>query len=216
HLPAAVRGPRQGEPRGAARHGLQVAAGHPIPLHALVLAAGHGSRLRPLTEELPKPLLPVLGRPLIAHTLEALAAVGCAAVAINLHHLGEAIPRALGDRFAGMPLVYSREDPILGTGGALLPLRDFFAGSDPLLVVAGAHALAPALLARLPPGVSDSMGDLYEPLLAAGGRLATLVTWRPWHDLGTPGRYLDGVLDAARAAGGARDSGWRAPDAAVA
>src|SRR6185503_3502396 len=106
-------------------------------LRALVLAAGYGTRLRPLTDELPKPLLPVLGRPLLLRTLDALVDVGCEAAAINLHHLADAIAAAVGDEHRGMRIVYSREEPILGTGGAFVPLREFFAGCATALLVNG-------------------------------------------------------------------------------
>ncbi|HVS04092.1 MAG TPA: sugar phosphate nucleotidyltransferase [Thermoanaerobaculia bacterium] len=103
----------------------------------MVLAAGHGTRLQPLTERTPKPLLPLLGRPILAHTLDRLVAAGCEAAAINLHHLGEQIPTALGGSYRGMPLTYSREETLLGTAGALLPLRGFFADCREVLVVNG-------------------------------------------------------------------------------
>jgi mannose-1-phosphate guanylyltransferase len=107
-------------------------------LRALVLAAGKGTRLAPLTAFLPKPLLPVCGRPLVEHTLERLAAAGCEAAALNLHHLGEQIRGHLGDEYRGMPLVYSEERPErLGTLGALHPLRDFLAEADVVLLVNG-------------------------------------------------------------------------------
>jgi NDP-sugar pyrophosphorylase family protein len=106
-------------------------------LRAVVLAAGLGTRLRPLTAGIPKPLLPVLGRPLIAWTLERLEAAGVEAAAINLHYRGDAIAAALGDRFGAMPLVYSREPEILGTLGALAPLRDFLASAELVLLVNG-------------------------------------------------------------------------------
>jgi NDP-sugar pyrophosphorylase family protein len=104
---------------------------------ALVLAAGYGTRLRPLTDQTPKPLLPVLGRPLVGWTLDRLAAAGCEAVALNLHHLGERIPAALGTSWQGMPLTYSEEPEILGTLGALAPLAPFFAGCDAVAIVNG-------------------------------------------------------------------------------
>ena len=63
------------------------------------------------------------------------------------------------------------------------------------LVFAGAQILEPELLARIPEGPGDLVTVLYEPLLAEGAPLATVVTERLWHDLGTPRRYLDGVLD---------------------
>lgn len=234
----------------------------PPRLRALVLAAGRGERLRPLTAALPKPLLPVAGRPLLAWTLERLRAAGCEAVAINLHHLGSQIRDRFGEHFRGMPLTYSEESDLLGTAGALPPLRPFLEQADRVLVVngdslcrwpiesllaaqskrkpaatllvhrkadprafgggvaleddeitafrpgslahasarrhlvfAGAQVLEPELLARIPEGPGDLVTVLYEPLLAAGAPLATVVTERLWHDLGTPQRYLDGVLD---------------------
>src|SRR6187402_2776161 len=106
-------------------------------LRALVLAAGRGERLRPLTATLPKPLLPVAGRPLLAWTLERLRAAGCEAVAINLHHLGGQIREQFGDRFRGLPLVWSEETELLGTAGALPPLREFLSAADRVLVVNG-------------------------------------------------------------------------------
>ena len=106
-------------------------------LRAVVLAAGLGTRLRPLTAEVPKALLPVLGRPLISWTLERLAAAGVEATAINLHHRADAIPAALGERFGAMPLIYSREPAILGTLGALHPLREFLAPADLVVLVNG-------------------------------------------------------------------------------
>lgn len=101
-----------------------------IRWRALVLTAGFGTRLRPLTWTQPKPLLPLCGRPLVSRTLESLALAGCETAVLNLHHLPEAIPEALGDEAFGMPLRYSREDPILGTLGALAPPRDVLAGAN--------------------------------------------------------------------------------------
>lgn len=108
-----------------------------LRLRALVLAAGLGTRLRPLTLQLPKPLLPVLGEPLLAHTLRRLAALGCEATAINLHHLGEQIRASFGEAFEGMPLVYSEEPEPLGTLGAIPPLQEFLAQADLVLLVNG-------------------------------------------------------------------------------
>jgi mannose-1-phosphate guanylyltransferase len=106
-------------------------------LRALVLAAGLGTRLRPLTDDLPKPLLPVLGQPLLGLTLRRLAAAGCEAAAINLHHGAGQIRRAFGSEHAGLPLTWSEEPQLLGTLGALGPLAGFFAGADLALVVNG-------------------------------------------------------------------------------
>ena len=78
------------------------------------------------------------GRPLVEHTLERLVLAGCEAAALNLHHLGEQIRDRLGDRYRGMRLVYSEEQPQrLGTLGALHPLRDFLGEAEVVLLVNG-------------------------------------------------------------------------------
>jgi NDP-sugar pyrophosphorylase family protein len=102
-----------------------------------VLAAGLGTRLRPLTDQIPKPLLPVRGVPILGHTLAHLAAAGCEAAAVNLHHLGGQIRQRFGDSFAGMSLTWSEEPELLGTLGAFHPLREFFAPADLVLLVNG-------------------------------------------------------------------------------
>ncbi len=106
-------------------------------IRGLVLAAGLGTRLRPLTEVTPKPLLPVVGLPILGHTLQQLAAAGCEAAAINLHHRGEQIRERFGDSFAGMPLVYSEEPELLGTLGALHPLKSFLGEADLVILING-------------------------------------------------------------------------------
>jgi len=109
-------------------------------LRGVVLAAGLGLRLRPLTQTLPKPLLPVAGRPILARTLDALVRAGCDAVAINLHHLGGIIRREIGPFHDGVPIEYFDEPQILGTLGALPPMRSFLGGAD-LVVLANGDSL---------------------------------------------------------------------------
>lgn len=106
-------------------------------VRALVLAAGKGERLRPLTLRLPKPLLPVRGEAVTGRTLRALARAGVEAAALNLHHLGGAIRNHFGERYAGLPITYSEEPELLGTSGALPPLAAFFAPADLVLIVNG-------------------------------------------------------------------------------
>lgn len=93
---------------------------------AMILAAGKGERMRPLTEHTPKPLLPVGGRPLILWHLEKLARAGFARIVINHAHLGDQIEEILGDGEAfGVELRYSREGEPLETAGGIataLPL----------------------------------------------------------------------------------------------
>jgi NDP-sugar pyrophosphorylase family protein len=92
----------------------------------MILAAGFGSRLRPLTDRTPKPLLRVAGKPLIAYGLAVLRAAGIREVMINLHHRGDAIRAALGSGAAyGVSITYSEEDPILDTGGAIKRAQSF-------------------------------------------------------------------------------------------
>lgn len=96
----------------------------------MILAAGFGSRLRPLTDRVPKPLLPVAGKPLIAYPLAVLREAGIREVLINLHHLGGQIREALGNGSAyGVSITYSEEDPILDTGGAIEKARPFLGGA---------------------------------------------------------------------------------------
>jgi mannose-1-phosphate guanylyltransferase/phosphomannomutase len=93
---------------------------------ALVLAAGEGSRLRPLTLDRPKPMVPIAGQPLLEHTLGWLRHHGVRELAINLHYKPAAIVDHFGDgaRF-GVHVKYSYEDPILGTAGAARYLEEF-------------------------------------------------------------------------------------------
>ncbi|MFO1419275.1 MAG: nucleotidyltransferase family protein [Methylotetracoccus sp.] len=107
-------------------------------MKAMILAAGRGERLRPLTDHTPKPLLPVGGRPLIEHLIAGLAAAGFDDLVVNLSHLGEQIEKHIGDgQHFGVRIAYSWEAPEpLETGGGIrqaLPLL----GSGPFIVVNG-------------------------------------------------------------------------------
>ncbi len=86
----------------------------------MILAAGRGDRLRPLTERLPKPLIPIASEPLIVHQLRWLHRAGIRDVVINVHHLGEQIERALGrGADIGVRIRYSVEEELLETGGGI-------------------------------------------------------------------------------------------------
>ena len=109
-----------------------------MAMKAMILSAGYGKRLRPLTDRIPKPLVPVGGKPLIVHHLEKLAKAGFREIVINLGHLGSKIPEALGDGSSmGLNIAYSDEGPEpLETGGGItkaLPLL----GQETFLVVNG-------------------------------------------------------------------------------
>ena len=105
-------------------------------MKALVLAAGPGTRLRPWTERLPKPLFPVGGVSMLERLIDQLSAAGCEAVAVNTHHLAPAVATALDARRRRIPVMVRHEPRILGTGGAIANLRDFW-DQRPFLVVNG-------------------------------------------------------------------------------
>ena len=104
------------------------------PKRAMVLAAGRGERMRPLTDTLPKPLIDVGGRVLVDRVMDRLDEAGVEAVAVNLHHLGHLIEDHLGHRAAGgAKISFSPEDILLDTGGGVaraLPLL----GQEPFFV----------------------------------------------------------------------------------
>lgn len=106
-----------------------------VPEVAMVLAAGLGKRMRPLTATRPKPLIEVAGRPLIDHALERLRAAGVRKAVVNVHYLGDAVEAHLKSRVKELEIAVSDERrQLLETGGGLvkaLPLID----SDPFLVV---------------------------------------------------------------------------------
>lgn len=105
-------------------------------MRAFVLAAGYGKRLGALGEEIPKPLLPLGGVPLIGFALEKLAAVGVSEVAVNLHHGAEKIRSALGDYAHGVHIHYFHEPEILGTAGGLKNAAAFLCEkNEPFFVI---------------------------------------------------------------------------------
>jgi NDP-sugar pyrophosphorylase family protein len=117
-------------------------------MRAMILAAGLGTRLRPLTDTVPKPLLDVAGEPMIAFSLRLLRAAQISEVVINLHHLGEQIRSTLGDgRAYGVHITYSDENPILDTGGAIAAARAFLA--DDTFVVVNADTVIDLSLQRV-------------------------------------------------------------------
>jgi NDP-sugar pyrophosphorylase family protein len=106
-------------------------------MRALILSAGYGTRLWPLTEDRTKPAIPILGKPLVGYVAEYLARYGCDEITVNLHHRPESVRRALGDgsKF-GVKLHYVEEPEILGTSGAIDNARALLDG-DTFIVVNG-------------------------------------------------------------------------------
>lgn len=127
-------------------------------MKAMILAAGRGERMRPLTDHTPKPLLKAGNKPLIQYHIEALVAAGICDLVVNHAHLGQQIEAALGDggRF-GANICYSSEGTALGTGGGILQALPLL-GTEPFLVINGdvwcdlalaSLHLPPAVLAHL-------------------------------------------------------------------
>jgi mannose-1-phosphate guanylyltransferase len=224
-------------------------------MKAMVLAAGLGLRMRPLTTLRAKPALPVLNRPLIAWTLERLGHQGFEEIIVNTHHLPASVREAArAARGLGLRVSFCHEPRILGTGGgprrvrrrlgpgpALLVNGDVFFDFDlralvrrhrasgaaatlalkpnpnpsvygPVVTASdgrvrsiaglprsapgkvslftGVHVVETSLLERLGAGFSDSVRDLYAPMVAAGGGIVGVRVRGAWHDLGDPAMYL--------------------------
>ena len=106
-------------------------------MKAMILAAGRGERMRPLTDLLPKPLLAAGGKPLIVHHIEKLAAAGVTQLVINHAWLGHKLVAALGDGSAlGVSIHWSAEESALETAGGIVQALPLL-GSDPFLVING-------------------------------------------------------------------------------
>ena len=95
----------------------------------MILAAGFGTRLQPLTETVPKPMVPVLNRPLLERTIERLRLANIQDIAVNVHHLPEQVIAHFGDgsKF-GVNLHFSIEKKILGTAGGIKAAQRFLDG----------------------------------------------------------------------------------------
>jgi N-acetyl-alpha-D-muramate 1-phosphate uridylyltransferase len=90
-----------------------------VPRRAMILAAGLGTRMRPLTDTLPKPLVKVAGRPLIDHVLDRLAEAGVECVVVNVHHLADQMQRHLAQRKQPQIVISDERGLLLGTGGGV-------------------------------------------------------------------------------------------------
>jgi NDP-sugar pyrophosphorylase family protein len=118
-------------------------------VQAIVMAAGEGRRLRPLTERWPKPVLPIDGRPVVATVLRDLRAAGCERVTVVIGHLAEQVERLLGDGSGfGVELVYARQPSPDGSADAVA--HGLAAGArSPLLITTADTIFAPGDVARL-------------------------------------------------------------------
>ena len=112
-------------------------------MKAMILAAGYGTRLRPITYLLPKPMVPLCGKPLIAWATEALMRAGVRDLIVNLHHLPDALKSDLPSRFPNAHFDFSFEPEILGTGGGVRKVRPLLEREDEFLLVNGDSVASP-------------------------------------------------------------------------
>ena len=106
-------------------------------MKAMILAAGQGRRLAPLTDDTPKPLLPIAGEPLLVRQVRQLRAAGVTDLVINLYHLGEQIEAVLGNGHElGVDIRYSRESTLLDTGGGIVKALPLL-GNEPFMLLNG-------------------------------------------------------------------------------
>jgi len=112
-------------------------------MKAMILAAGKGTRLKPLTEVMPKPVAPVAGKPIIEHIFELLSESGFEEVHVNIHHLADVVLEMYGESttISGMPVHFSREKELLGTAGSVKRLASIARGFDDTFVVVMGDAL---------------------------------------------------------------------------
>lgn len=107
-------------------------------MKAMILAAGYGTRFRPATYTIPKPMVPVCNRPLIAYAVDALVAAGIRELVVNLHHLPGAIESYLRATYVGIcDFQFSFEKEILGTGGGVRRARPLFPSGESFFLVNG-------------------------------------------------------------------------------
>ena len=160
------------------------------PRTAMVMAAGLGKRMRPLTATRPKPLVEVAGKALIDHVFDRLRAAGVERAIVNVHYLADTVEAHLSDRFADMEIVFSDERrQLMETGGGLVQARDLL-GDEPILVVNSDNlwvdgpvdairllasrwneAIMDALLLVVPLARANSHGGSGDFVVAADGRI---------------------------------------------
>ena len=107
---------------------------HPIPQKAMVLAAGMGERMRPLTATMPKPLVKVAGRPLLDHVLDKLDQAGVQTAIVNVHYLADQIERHLANRASPQIVISDERDQLLETGGGTVKALPLL-GAEPFFLI---------------------------------------------------------------------------------
>ncbi len=116
-------------------------------MKAVVLAAGKGTRMRPLSEAMPKPMLPVADRPLVAHTIDAAVDAGADELVLVVGYEAETVKAYFGERYRGLPVQYAVQHEQAGTAHAVATAREFLEG--PFAVLNGDNLYDPAAIERL-------------------------------------------------------------------
>jgi len=129
-------------------------------MKAIVLAAGYGTRLNPLSNYLPKPLIPVLGKPLLWHILAKLRKSGFTEIGVNMHHRAELVRQFIAAQEPGLRVSLSYEPQILGVAGGIGAFRDFLADEQCFMIHNG-DVLSTIPIGRLASGCEKKM-----PLMA--------------------------------------------------
>ena len=157
-------------------------------MKAMIFAAGLGSRLKPLTDTMPKALVPIAGRPMLEHVILKLKAAGFTEIVINIHHFGEQILDFLkaNENFGLIIHISDERDLLLDTGGGVKKARSFFENSDEPFLIHNVDILSDV-----------NLKDLYDYHLQSGAVATLLASQRK------TSRYL--LFDA-----GKRLCGWMA------
>ncbi len=171
----------------------------------MVLAAGIGSRLRPLTDTIPKPLLPVGGRPLIEYSLLLLKKYGITEIIINVHHLGRMLMQTVGEGARlGLRITYSEESTLLGTAGAIKKVQGQLAGETFVVIngdilidlnlnqVMDAHRKRQGI-ATLVLRESEEAERFGLIEIDRDGRIRNILGKTPWHEAGARRTMFTGV-----------------------
>ena len=147
-------------------------------MKGMILAAGYGTRLRPITHTLPKPMVPLCNRPLIEWAIESYRAAGVRDLIVNVHHLPDVIVRHLRERFDRVEISF--EEEILGTGGAIRRVRPMLENEDAFCLVNGDTVQFPrwsALSEALGSGIAaltlrhPPENDRFTPVFLSEGRV---------------------------------------------
>ncbi len=149
-------------------------------MQAVILAAGQGTRMRPLTETLPKPMLPVADRPLVAHTADGAIAAGATELIFVIGYQADAVRSYFGDRYQGVPITYAVQTEQAGTADAVAAASDQLSG--PFVVLNGDNLYdTPAL----------------ESLFAEAPALCAVTVDQPQHYgvLETDGGTVTGIIE---------------------